>query len=249
MKIDKIKKNGKKYKILLEDGTEIKTFDDVIINYNLLYYKDIDDTLFNKIIKDNEYYEVYKKVLNFISKKIRSEKEINEYLNKYDVDKNKIINKLKSINLINDSLFAKAYISDKINLSNEGIDKIKTDLLKHNIDLNIIEEELSKVDDDIIDKKIKKLINKKIKNSKYTGFKLKYKVVNELINLGYDRYRIIEIYDSLDIKNNNLIFNEYEKLYKQLSKRYSGKELEYKINTKLYNKGFTKEEIDNIQKN
>ena len=249
MKIDKIKKSGKKYKIVLEDGTEIRTFDDVIINYNLLYHKEIDDVLLNKILKDNAYYEVYNKVLNLISKKIRSEKEINEFLDKYDADKNKIITKLKSINLINDKLFAKAYISDKINLSNEGIDKIKNDLLKHNIDLNIIEEELSKIDDDLIDKKIIKLINKKTKNSKYTGVKLKYKVVNELINLGYDKYKIIEIYDSLDIKNDNLIVKEYDKLYKQLSKKYYGKELEYKINTKLYNKGFTKEEIDNIQKN
>ena len=249
MKIDKIKKSGKKYKIVLEDGTEIRTFDDVIINYNLLYHKEIDDVLLNKILKDNAYYEVYNKVLNLISKKIRSEKEINEFLDKYDADKNKIITKLKSINLINDKLFAKAYISDKINLSNEGIDKIKNDLLKHNIDLNIIEEELSKIDDDLIDKKIIKLINKKTKNSKYTGVKLKYKVVNELINLGYDKYKIIEIYDSLDIKNDNLIVKEYDKLYKQLSKKYSGKELEYKINTKLYNKGYTKEEIDNIQKN
>ena len=249
MKIDKIKKSGKKYKIVLEDGTEIKTFDDVIINYNLLYHKDIDDILLNKIIKDNAYYEVYNKVLNLISKKIRSEKEINEFLDKYDVDKNKIINKLKSINLINDKLFAKAYISDKINLSNEGIDKIKNDLLKHNIDLNIILEELSKVDDELIDKKIIKLINKKVKNSKYTGYKLKYKIVNELINLGYDKYKIIEIYDNLDIKSDNSINKEYDKLYKQLNKKYSGKELEYKINTKLYNKGFTKEEIDSIQKN
>ena len=249
MKIDKIKKSGKKYKIVLEDGTEIKTFDDVIINYNLLYHKDIDDILLNKIIKDNAYYEVYNKVLNLISKKIRSEKEINEFLDKYDVDRNKIINKLKSINLINDKLFAKAYISDKINLSNEGIDKIKNDLLKHNIDLNVIEEELSKIDNNLINKKIEKLINKKIKKSKYTGYKLKYKVVNELINLGYDKYTIIEIYDSLDIKNDNLIVNEYDKLYRQLSKKYSGKQLEYKINTKLYNKGFTSEEINNIQKN
>ena len=249
MKIDKIKKSGKKYKIVLEDGTEIKTFDDVIINYNLLYHKEIDDVLLNKILKDNTYYEVYNKVLNLISKKIRSEKEINEFLDKYDVDKNKIITKLKSINLINDKLFAKAYISDKINLSNEGIDKIKNDLLKHNIDLNVIEEELSKIDANLIDKKIFKLINKKIKNSKYTGYKLKYKVVNELINLGYDKYKIIEIYDNLDIKNDNLINKEYDKLYRQLSKKYSGKELEYKINTKLYNKGFTSEEINNIQKN
>ena len=42
MKINKIKKNGKKYKIILDNGLEIKTFDDVIINNNLLYNKIID---------------------------------------------------------------------------------------------------------------------------------------------------------------------------------------------------------------
>ncbi len=250
MKIEKIKKNGKKYIIILDNGLEIKTFDDVIINNGLLYNKIIDDDLLDKINKENDYYNIYYKVVNYISKKLRSEKEIIDFLDKNNIlDKNKIINKLKSINLINDLNFAKAYISDRINLSNDGIYKIKNDLLKHNIDLGIIDNELSKIDDEIINKKIEKLINKKIKNSKYTGFKLKYKVVNELINLGYDKSKISEIYDNLDIKNDDLIIKEYNKLYNQLSKKYQGKELEYKINVKLYNKGFTKEEIDCIQKN
>ena len=249
MKINKIKKNGKKYKIILDNGLEIKTFDDVIINNNLLYNKIIDDELLDKINKENEYYDVYNKVLNLISKRIRSEKEISEFLDKYNVDKNKIIDKLKSINLINDKNFAKAFISDRINLSNDGIDKIKTDLLKHNIDINLIMEEIAKIDDDLIDKKIEKLIIKKTKNSNYSGFKLKYKVVNELINLGYDKSKIVEIYDNLNIKNDDVIINEYNKLYNKLSKKYQDKELEYKINMKLYNKGFTKEEIENIQKN
>ena len=249
MKIAKIKKNGKKYKIILDNGLEIKTFDDVIINNSLLYNKTIDNDLLDKINKENEYYDVYNKAVNLISKKLRSEKEINEFLDKYNVDKNKVINKLKSINLINDKNFAKAYISDRINLSNDGIDKIKNDLLKHNIDLNIISEEISKIDNDLIDNKIEKLIIKKTRNSNYSGSKLKYKIVNELINLGYDKSKIVEIYDNLNIKNDDLIVKEYNKLYSKLSKKYQDKELEYKIYSKLYNKGFTKEEIDNIQKN
>ena len=66
MKINKIKKNGKKYKIILDNGLEIKTFDDVIINNNLLYNKIIDDELLDKINKENEYYDVYNKVINLI---------------------------------------------------------------------------------------------------------------------------------------------------------------------------------------
>ena len=207
------------------------------------------NTSYDSAKRINQAYDVYNKVLNLISKKIRSEKEINEFLDKYNVDKNKIIDKLKSINLINDKMFAKAYISDRINLSNDGIDKIKNELLKHNIDINLIMDEISKIDNDLIDQKIEKLIIKKTKNSNYSGYKLKYKVVNDLINLGYDKSTIVEIYDNLNIKNDDVIIKEYNKLYNKLSKKYQDKELEYKINMKLFNKGFTKEEIDNIQKN
>ena len=249
MQIKKIKKKNKKYKIILDNGLEIKTFDDVIINNSLLYNKTINNDLLEKINKENDYYDVYYKVVNLISKKLRSEKEIKDFLEKYDVDKSKIINKLKSINLINDKNFVKAYISDKINLSNDGLDKIKNDLLKHNIDINLIMDEISKIDNDLIDQKIEKLIIKKTKNSNYSGYKLKYKIVNELINLGYDKSRIVEIYDNLNIKNDDVIIKEYNKLYNKLSKKYQDKELEYKINIKLYNKGFTKEEIENIPRN
>src|SRR5699024_2710056 len=126
-------------------------FDEVIINYNLLYKKTIDDELLQKILEENEFYDVYYKTINFISKKLRSEKEIIEFLSKFDVDKNKIIDKLKSINLINDKNFVKAYIQDRINLSNDGLDKIKNDLIKHNIDINLIMEEINKIDDGLIE--------------------------------------------------------------------------------------------------
>lgn len=249
MKIEKIKKTGKKYKILLSDGSEIKTYDDVILNYGLLYHKTIDNDLLNKINNDNNYYEIYYKTVNYITKRLRSEKEINEYIDKNNVtkkDKEKLINKLKEINLINDINFTRAYIADKINLSNIGLDKIKSELLNHNIPSELIDLELSKVDNSLIEEKLKKLIDKKIKNSKYTGYKLKFKVVNELINLGYDKNQILEIYDNISVNNTENIKNEYNKLYKKLSVKYQDKELERKIKTKLYNRGFSIDEINNV---
>ena len=249
MKIEKIKKTGKKYKILLSDGSEIKTYDDVILKYGLLYHKTIDNELLNKINIDNNYYEIYYKVVNYITKRLRSEKEINIYIDKNNItktDKEKLIKKLKEMNLINDINFTKAYINDKINLSNIGIDKIKSELLNHNISSDIIDNELNKIDNNLIKEKLKKLIIKKTKNSKYAGYKLKYKVVNELINLGYDKNQILEIYDTISVENTENIKTEYDKLYKKLSYKYSGKELERKIKTKLYNKGFNIDEINNI---
>ena len=252
MKIEKIKKIGKKYKILLSNGSEIKTYDDVILNYGLLYHKNIDSDLLNKINNDNNYYEIYYKTVNYITKRLRSEKEINEYIDKNKVtnkDKEKLVKKLKENNLINDLNFAKAYIADKINLSNIGLDKIRNDLLMHNISVEIIDSELAKVDNNLIKEKLKKLIAKKIKNSKYTGYKLKFKIVNELINLGYDKDDILEIYDNISVDNTENIKKEYDKLYKKLSNKYQNKDLERMIKSKLYNRGFSIEEINKFIEN
>ena len=249
MKVEKIKKTGKKYKIIFDDDSKITTYDDVILNNGLLFHPNIDADILNKINTDTNYYDIYYKTVNYITRKLRSEKEINEFIDKNNVndkDKKEVIKKLKEIGLINDLIFAKAYISDHINLTNDGPYKIRNSLSEHNIPSEIIDEELAKIDKELINNKLSKLINKKIKNTKYTGYYLKQKVINDLTNLGYDRQMIVNIYDNIEIDNSNLLKKEYDKLYKKLSNKYSGSELEYKIKSKLYQKGFTQDEINNI---
>ena len=75
MKINKIRKQGKKYLIELEDGTIIKTYGDILIKYNILYHKELDEEMFDKISKENIYYDAYNSCLTYISKKLRSEYE------------------------------------------------------------------------------------------------------------------------------------------------------------------------------
>jgi len=249
MKVEKIKKTGNKYKIVFDDNTVLKTYDDVIINNGLLFNKNIDAEDLNKLNIDTSYYDIYYKTVNYITRKLRSEKEIIEFIDKNNVnekDKKEVIKKLKEIGLINDINFVKAYISDKINLSNDGPDKIRKSLLEHDISSDIIDENIDKIDNNLIKEKLSKLISKKISNSKYSGYVLRQKIVNDFVNLGYSRQLINEVYESINIDKNDLLKKEYDKLYKKLSIKYSGYELESKIKTKLYQKGFTMDEINNI---
>jgi len=249
MKVEKIKKTGKKYKIIFDNNSKLITYDDVIINNGLLYHPNIDSNILNKINKDTNYYDIYYKTVNYITRKLRSEKEIIEFIDKENVndkDKKDVLKKLKEIGLINDLIFTKAYISDHINLTSDGPYKIKKSLLEHNISEEVIDDELNKLDKDLIDTKLNKLIRKKIKNTKYTGFYLKQKLINDFVNLGFDKQNIIDLYENIDIDSSELLKKEYDKLYKKLSIKYSGKDLENKIKTKLYQKGFTIEEINNI---
>lgn len=247
MKVVKIKKlANNKYKIYLDNNDVIDTYDEVILKNNILYKKEIDDELYKKLTKDNTYYALYNKCINLISKRIRSEKEVRDYLAKYESkDIDKIIDNLKQVHLINDDIFMKAYISDKINLTNNGPLRIENDLISHNIDVNKIEEELAKIDIEIIKNKINKYISKKAKSNKHSSYFFKEKILNELINEGYPKDLILLSLDKLNIKSN--IENEYKKIYNKLSKKYDSNELDYQIKNKLYQKGYKKEEIDKIK--
>lgn len=249
IKVEKLKNN--KFKIIT-DEENIITFDNVILDNNLLYKKQIDEELYQIIIKDTEFYNIYNKVVKYILKKRRSEKEIKQYLiqfnlNNFDVE-NMII-KLKQNNLINDLEYCKAFINDSIYLRKIGVNKIRSELLKQDIPLDIIEQELSFADSEQINKKLEKLITKKINlNNKYSNNYLKQKILNEMLDLGYNKEEVLNIID-INLKDDcTIIKKEFEKIYIKLSRKYEGKELLINLKNKMLMKGFSSSEINELIK-
>ena len=246
-KIIKLKDN--KYKIEI-DGNYIITYDNVILENDLLYKKSIDSKLYKRIIDDTKYYDTYNKIVKYIMKRKRSEKEVREYLLKQNInefDSEKIINKLKSINLINDIEFCKSYINDKLYLSKCGINKIKTDLLLNDIPLDIINDCLNNVDCTLVNERLKGIIIKKINsNKKYSKEYLRKKILNDMINLGYDREEILLIINENLCSDDSILNKDFEKIYNKLSKKYSGYELKNKVINRLLSKGFTYDDINSL---
>ena len=246
-KIEKFKDN--KYKITI-DGEIITTFDNVLLNNNLLYKKEIDEEMYKIILKDTEYYNNYNRVVKYILKRRRSEKEIKKYLTKLEVnekDINSIIIKLKDINLINDKEYCKAYINDKVNLSKQGINKIRIDLIEQDIPIEIIETELSNIDVNLLNNRLEKIILKKINyNRKYSNNQLKQRILNEMINLGYNKENILNILEKNIKDDSKILETEFDKLYNKLSKKYFDKELSNKLKQKLMLKNFKIEDINNL---
>ena len=251
MKIEGVKKTKTgKYKITFDNNETISTYDDVILNNGLLFKKEVDSELLDKLNIETSYYDIYNKTIKFISRKLRSEKEVIVFLDKQNVtgsDKKKILDKLKDIRLINDAFFANAYCQDRMNLSNDGPYKIKSELIKNDIDDDIIDEVMSKIDENIVYEKLTKLIIKKINsNHKKSNYMLKQKIVGDMINLGYSKEMIVEIIDENLKSNKSIIDNEYKKIYRKLEKKYEGEELEKQVRIKLMQKGFFSEDINNI---
>lgn len=238
------------YKI--KGDIDLILYDDVIIKHNILYKKEIADNDIEIFLKENYKYEVYNKLLKYINKKIRSKKEITNFLNKYELsleDKKFIDEKLKLLGLNDDIVFLESFIYDKFNFTNYGPYKIKKELLEHNINEELIDQKIREISSNDVYEKLTKLVLKKIKlNHRYSKNEFVRKTTIDLINLGYDKQMIEDIINKQYTTNNdlNLLEKEYDKLFKKYLKKYSNDKLIYIIKQKLYLKGFNVDDINEI---
>lgn len=250
MKINKFKKIGSnKYKIYF-DNESLIVYEDVILKYNLLYKKDIDNELLIEINKENYKSSIYDVSIKYISVRMRSKKELEEYLKKKKYDQKDIeetIKRLQSQDLLNDEKFAKSYINDKLYLTNYGLTKIKNDLLKLGVEEYIIDAIVNNIDLQVINDKLSKIIDKELKiNSKLPTNKLNNKIINRCINLGYNYEDILNILNDKNIEGNSNIEYDYKKIYEKYKNKYDEYKLNAVIKSKLYQKGYTIDEINNI---
>ncbi len=249
IKYTKMKSN--KYKVKIDD-LEVKLYDDVIVKYQLLRKKEITDEEFQEITEYNDNLEAYYKGLKYLSSKMRTEKEIFYYLNKvYSKNVcNDVIDKLKDNGYLNKDVYLKAYVDDQVNLGNNGPEKIKKDLVKLGYTTEEVEEKLNKIDDKIWLDKLNRLISKKIKiNHSYGSYKLREKIVYDLMNSGYYKWMIEEVINEFEFEDDlDLVRKEYNKIYNKLSKKFEGSELYYQVRMKLLQKGFSNSGIEKVTK-
>ena len=245
MKILKYKKIKNKYRIFFDNDKTIDLYENIILKNNLLLKKEISNSDLEIIKLDNEKEEIYELALSYIKIKMRSKKEIYNYLIKKGYDKNeinKVIDRLEKESYINEELYIKSCINDKLYLSNDGPNKIKNNLINEGFSVDLVDNALDNNDIDLY-QKLEKLIDKKISSIKnYSGEILKLKLITYFINLGYDKELIERVLSNKNLNNSNGE-KEYYKIYNKYSKKFSGEQLEYVIRQRLYQKGYNYDEI------
>ncbi len=248
MKILKYKKmtNGR-YKLYLDDGVELILYEEVILKYELLLKKDIDSNKLKEIGEFNLECDVYYVALKTLKSRFKSVKELRDNLIKkeYPIDLvEKAISKLLKQGYLDDRSFCKSYINNQIITTSKGPYKISKELINKGISKDIIDDEIVNFTEEEQLVKIKKIADRLIKTNRTRGgVVLKRKIINDLIHLGYNTTLINKVLDNLTFDNDkDLATREYEKIYKRLSRKYSGRELEYKIKERLYKLGLYYEE-------
>ncbi len=200
LKFEKLKKGN--YNIYLDSGEVISLNENVITEDELLLKKEIDKELYDKLFIDNKIYELYEMAIKYISIRFRSIKEMREYLLKKDnnidiIDK--VCDRLIKNKYLDDERFTKAYIKDKLNFTTIGDYKMRKELERFGVDSVIIENNISNIDDNSLEERMKKIIEKDIRtNKKYSGIKSKNKIYNHLLSSGYSQNKVIDIINKYD---------------------------------------------------
>lgn len=203
MKIDKYELTKKnKYNIFLSNGEVITVDERVITENELLLKKEIDINLYNKVIRESRIYELVDIAIKYISIRLRSIKEIKDYLKKKEEDTDLIevsINKLIKLGYLDDERFTKAFIKDKMNFTSMGDYKIKMELYNLGVSHEVIEENISLIDNEQLEEKMKKQIEKDIRtNKKYIGYELKNKIYNHLVSAGFSKEKVLAVINKYD---------------------------------------------------
>ena len=164
LKYEKINKSL--YRIYLSNKEVLDIYDEIILNNNLLLKKELDTYLYEKITKENNLYKHYISSIKYISIRIRSTKEMIEYLKRNklnDEEINYVIDKLIKEKILDDNKFCMSFIKDKLKFTTMGENKIIYELKRHNISSDIIESNKYLFSEEVLIEKMSKLIEKQIK--------------------------------------------------------------------------------------
>ena len=198
MKIEKYELTKKNiYNVYLSNGEVLELNGKVITDNELLIKKDIDNELYDKLKRDNTICMLMDTSVKYIDRRLRSINELRDYLKNKEEDTiiiEEVIDKLINYKYLDDDRFTKAFIKDKLNFTNWGDYKIKNELKRLGVNEEIIYNNISNMGDNIYYERINKIIDKDISiNKKYSGIKLKNKIYNHLLTLGYSKEKVISI--------------------------------------------------------
>lgn len=200
VKYELMKKNI--YNVYLSNGEVLELDESVITNNELLLKKRIDNDLYDKLKMDNKICILVNASIKYINVRLRSIKEIKDYLLKKEDDTDlidEVISRLIKMGYLDDRRFTEAYIKDKLNFTSWGDYKIINELNKLGISSLDIEDNIDLLNDDILNERMRKIIDKDIRtNKKYSGLKLKNKIYNHLLTSGYSKEKVISLINSYD---------------------------------------------------
>ncbi|WP_339229125.1 recombination regulator RecX [Oceanobacillus sp. FSL K6-2867] len=238
-------KQGEEYGFSVEEA--------ILIEYRLRKGMELDDDMIAVLIENDTVHKSYTQVIHFLSYRMRTKKEIKDYLVKKEVDSEhieQIMKRLMKEKLIDDQQFAHYFVQSRINTTTKGPTLIKKELIDKGVLAQQADLALENYSLDIQHEKIKKHIQKKLNTGKKEAFRKKIQQLQaNLVQKGFTQDAITMALASMEEETDHskewdaLLF-QGEKLMRKYEAKYEGFALRQKMTEGLYRKGFSFELIN-----
>ncbi|MFD1334883.1 recombination regulator RecX [Oceanobacillus iheyensis] len=247
------KKHKNRYNIFLQtpDGGDAYGFsvdEAILIEYRLSKGMELEDEMISILEQKDTLHKAYTLTIHFLSYRMRSEKEVSDYLQKKEVDEEhiaEIIKRLKKEKWVDDQQFAEMFVRSRINSSSKGPKMIQQELFEKGVDGSKITSAFEQYPVEEQKQKVEKLISKKLQSkSKDSHQKRIDQIKQNLMQKGFDSGVISMVIQQMDTTEDTdreweVLQLQGEKLLYKYQKKHSGFALKQKVMEGLYRKGFS----------
>ncbi|MCC5894311.1 MAG: recombination regulator RecX [Alkalibacterium sp.] len=240
-----------RFNIYINDEYAFPVDDNLLVQHRLIKGKELTKEDIDELRAKGELSKGYQAALHYLNFKMRSEKEIVDYLKKKEYQTiGPIIEKLKSNRLINDEEYAKSFVRTNSLLKLEGPKKIERTLYTKGLSKGDVLTGLDEYSEDKQQENASKLAEKVLNRQRNKSSReMTQKIREQLMTHGFDSDVIQRTLDELEIDQSDdeeyeALQMQGEKAWTRYSRKHSGYDLISKTKTFLYSKGYPREMID-----
>jgi regulatory protein len=255
-KITTQKDNQERFNIYLDRGKgeefAFSVDQDVLIKFQLKKGKEIDELDIQQILYEDDVKKAYNTALRFLGYRMRSEKEVADYLRKKGMVEpiiREVLHKLRNNNYVNDKEFADAYVRTQKNTTAKGPEVIRQELYDKGISEPFIAEALEQFTFEEQLAAAAKLYEKaKKQNKKFSAQQWKQHIEQLLRRKGFGWEVIQQVtsekHDAQDEQREWDALEYHGRKAHRRYEKYEGFMYEQKMKQALYRKGFSIEMIE-----
>jgi len=249
-KISVQQNNKERYNIFINEAFAFSVDEAVLARFRLKKGMELEEEDVAEILHADEVRKGYKDSVYYLAKRMRTEKEIREFLRKKEYNDEVIdlvVQKLYVQHYLDDRDFAKAYVHTQMKTTDKGPIVVAGELAQKGVDQSIVEQVLELYGKEEQVNKAKKLIGKVFqRNSNEAFLQKKQKAIQLLRRKGFSGEVISEaLADNIQKDEENekeALFYQTEKAFRRYRSE-SGNERFRKVQQYLYRKGFSMEDI------
>ena len=245
MKITKIEKKKRLYLLELDETEKLYVTEDTLVRFMLSKGMEISEEQLEEIRDFAQFSYGKNLALYHLSFKMRTVKEVQHYLIKYDIEEpiiERVLLHLQEEKWLDDRKYAEALINSNSLSGDKGAYALQQKLQQKGIAASLAKDCLAAEDFSEVASRVARKLLKRYEG-KLPPKALQDKIIQNLSSKGFSYQEARNAFEDLEVEEDeettmDLLYAELDKQYRKHSRKYEGYELKQRLTQSLARKGY-----------